>query len=324
MMVYHTQIPTSRTNERVLDNALRGGRSSGRGTPSAVILRERADWQTHPELNLRVFGLPPTTDTWELKKAFEKEGNIVFLNLFDHHGQRTGDAVVRFSPPPAKAFWTSGLYTISFGGATCNVRVRVERKKKVFKVQSPIRKHIFYDETLKLQASTLQFGIMLKENIHMPMCTLFSSKADDLTFTVDLLRKRIMVDFQVHFKDPRSMGTHDPRADHSIGYLDRINRFRFELPFGLLNTIKVTEDGDEEFSFLISLDSPPRFFKKLVEERKTHSSGVSSWSEHDTWWRHTDIVYDPYRLKVTRVALTKERPVIDIGSRVIYAFVKEH
>ncbi|RDW77432.1 RNA-dependent RNA polymerase [Coleophoma cylindrospora] len=320
-MAYHTQIPASRMSGPAPRGAFRDDIGSGGSTPSTVLLREKADWQLHPELNLRVSGLPSSTDTWTLKRAFEKEGNIVYLNLLDNHGQRTGDAVVRFSPPPATAFWVSGLYTLRFGDVACNVRVRVEPLKKSFQVQSPIRKHIFYDETMKLHASTLQFGIMLEENIYMPMRTLTSNKTDDLAFTVDLRRKRIMVDFLVRFQDPRSMGSHDPRVAHSIGYLDRINRFRFEMPFGLLKAIKTTEEGDKDLSFLISLDSPPRFFKKLVEERKTHSPDASSWSEHDMWWRHTDIVYNPYALKVTRVALPKERPVIDIGRWRSYRFV---
>ena len=51
---------------------------------------------------------------------------------------------------------------------------------------------------------------------------------------------------------------------------------------------------------------------------KTGPTGQSSgweptWSEFDTWYRQTDIVYDPRRLENAVVSLKKELPVIDIG-----------
>jgi hypothetical protein len=50
---------------------------------------------------------------------------------------------------------------------------------------------------------------------------------------------------------------------------------------------------------------------------------MSIWSDFDTWYRQTDIVYDPYRLQTAKVTLHKERPVIDIG-RVFPMSIKDN
>ena len=47
--------------------------------------------------------------------------------------------------------------------------------------------------------------------------------------------------------------------------------------------------------------------------RASHMAGNLTWSEFDTWYRQTDIVYDPRRLENAVVSLKKELPVIDIG-----------
>jgi RNA-dependent RNA polymerase len=67
------------------------------------------------------------------------------------------------------------------------------------------------------------------------------------------------------------------------------------------------------FALVISLDSPPQYCRKREDETAGHAKGNLIWSEFDTWYRQTDLVYDPYRLQTAKVTLHKERPVIDIG-----------
>ena len=71
---------------------------------------------------------------------------------------------------------------------------------------------------------------------------------------------------------------------------------------------------DGSMSLLITLDSPPQYYRKREDPAAGHAPDNSTWSEFDTWYRQTDIVYDPFSLATAKVALHKDVPVIDIGA----------
>ena len=55
------------------------------------------DWTKWVELGLKISGLPPSTTTRDLYRWFSKEGNIVFIELYENtRSQREGTACVRF------------------------------------------------------------------------------------------------------------------------------------------------------------------------------------------------------------------------------------
>jgi RNA-dependent RNA polymerase len=87
-----------------------------------------------------------------------------------------------------------------------------------------------------------------------------------------------------------------------------------QIPFSQLKIIHQVDTNDKVFALVISLESPPEFFRKKEDDRATHSSESPMWTEFDCWFRQTDIVYDPSRLRSAPVALPKETPVIDIGN----------
>ncbi|KAL3420212.1 RNA-dependent RNA polymerase 1 [Phlyctema vagabunda] len=287
------------------------------------LIRILHTWQKFPSLKLTVAGLPQEADARDLKRTFEGEGNIVYLSLFeDTTGSKNGRAVVRFSPAPLRNFWQTGHYKMILRGKQYSLHIRVTKTLGDHQVQSPSKSRRWYDERYKLWCDSLDFGVMLQSAIFMPLQNLQKiTDREDLTFSIDLLRKRIVVEFTVPFRDPRHDGLPDPRATHTEGYLDRDSKFKFEVPFGLLKGINIYDVDTSRYALVFSVDSPPRVFKKAVEEEHTHTPGALSWSENDTWWRHCDIVYDPYRLKHTIVSLPKERPLIDIGRWKTYRFV---
>ena len=87
----------------------------------------------------------------------------------------------------------------------------------------------------------------------------------------------------------------------------------FQMPFDQLQKIQRVNLGDKGFVLVVSLESPPQFYRKREDEEACHSNEAVVWTEFDTWFRQTDIVYDPYLLQTAVVTLHKERPVIDIG-----------
>ena len=136
---------------------------------------------------------------------------------------------------------------------------------------------------------------------------------DELTFVVDLLRNRVVASFNVRFEDPRSSGTTDYVSKSKVKEYNRVNRYMFQIPFGQLEKIQRMDLTPDVFALVLTLDSPPQYYRKRVDETAGHAEGSQIWSEFDTWYRQTDIVYDPYRLQTAKVTLHKERAVIDIG-----------
>jgi RNA-dependent RNA polymerase len=283
--------------------------------PQRPLLRPKEPWQTWQELTIRVANLPPTVTTWNLWERFQREGTVVFIEIFDdRQGRRDGNAKIRFAPPPHRAFWTLDNVTLSTsdGQGAFQVKVYPESKKRRFEVQSPIRKHIWYPEAIILHPKSLAFGFMHGPNTIMEMHNATSLSRSGTIFKVDLLRNRIIVTFEVSLTDPetRLQSTNGPPRS---GELDRINRYMFTIPFGQLEKLDRIQLSGNQWALVVSLDSPPQFFRKRLDPTASHSKEALTWSEFDTWYRQTDIVYDPRRLVNAVVSLKKERPVIDIG-----------
>jgi RNA-dependent RNA polymerase len=135
-----------------------------------------------------------------------------------------------------------------------------------------------------------------------------------VTFVVDLLHNRIAATFDVEFQDPRSHGDPHFESVARINEYNRINKHMFQISFSQITTISRFNTDEKSFALVLSLESPPPFFRKRTDDRAGHADENLVWSEFDTWYRQTDIVYDPYRLQRAKITLHKEKPVIDIGN----------
>ena len=147
----------------------------------------------------------------------------------------------------------------------------------------------------------------------MAMETITRVPGEELSFVVDLVRKRITAAFMVNFVDPRSQGDNRFLSKSGIKDLERKNKFMFQIPFAQLKAIQRVELGNSMMALVIALESPPSFFRKREDIEASHSSENMMWSDFDSWYRQTDIVFDPYRLQTAIVALHKDKLVIDIG-----------
>ena len=153
----------------------------------------------------------------------------------------------------------------------------------------------------------MDFGIMYDPKTMMSMHKVYSTASSNIQFRQSMRYKEIVFEMTLQIRDPE--GPKQRRLD--VGRNDRDEVIRFKVPFSQLEVIhNVPSDGDQ-VELLISLDTPPRFYRK-VDEASTHDNG-RHWREHDTWFRQTDIVYDHTRLSSVPLTLKKTKPIIDIG-----------
>lgn len=281
-----------------------------------VNLKPKFDWSNWDELTVQVRGLKLNETTYNLWKNFRTQGEIAFIDIRETNGIRDGSARIRYSPPPHTPFWDEcevrGKYPVrAVDDSLYDVSVSFNpQTSRPFLVQSPIKRHIWYEPQMKMYADRLHFGIMVDHESMMPLRTLEPSEAFDLCFRVNLQKRRIVTNFKVKFLD-------DGSTSHLPGYkpneFNRVNQYRFEIPFGQLKAIQRVELNQGAFGLLISLDNPPQFYRKRMDQKVCHADEGLQWNEMDTWYRQTDLVYDPYPLQRAVVTLHKERPFIDLG-----------
>ncbi|KAL2065406.1 hypothetical protein VTL71DRAFT_3076 [Oculimacula yallundae] len=278
------------------------------------ILKPDYDWSHWDELTVRLRGVARHETTYNLRRIFQKHGEICFIEIFDDGGAR-----IRFSPPPASPFWNNKNYLIDDSedsGKSYMVQISLWDDRRYGRtVQSPVRHTKFYPPKMKMLASAIHFGLMIESDSMMPLFTLEPSQAEQNsnTLVVDLKRLRLVANFKVNFENP--------------GYVpnyNRINQYQFHIPFGQLTKIKKLDLNESHFALIISVESPPMYYRKRENAHAGHSNGNPVWSEWDTWYRQTDIVYDPYVLQKEKIALHKDRPVIDIGRWTTFLFEFAH
>ncbi|KAM0150531.1 hypothetical protein ACHAQE_008439 [Botrytis cinerea] len=283
-------------------------------TPRLPAIQVKPEVSESDQIVLRIDNIQPGTTISDLISNLEKQGSIVYVEIFADNIQR---GKVTFSPAPSP-FWRSGQYPITTAvGNTYDVKIRLDATpRRGGTVRSPFR-NIFYPEKTKLVSSTLQLGVMIEPECMMPMETLKSQEPGDLTLTLNLRRKELEAHFTVHLVDPRTHGDIDFPSKSEVGEYNRREKYMFTIPFGQLKSIQKIDLRGGNFSLLMSLDSPPRFFR-WRNDGQAPQSGVLSWNQWDNWFRQTDIEFDPFIIESQPVALHKKRPVIDIGRWTTY------
>lgn len=279
-------------------------------------VKPQPEWATWDELPVFVRGISVDETTYSLWRNFSTQGNIRFIEIGETYGKRNSTAIIKFSPPPDKAFWENnhGSYRMLSANEQNEYHAAVfldHRRARRLQIPSPIRKTVKYDPRMKMYAESICVGLLIDNESMMSLHTLMPAKEHDLCFCVDLIRNRIIATFSVYITDPGPTATESRDVEPNV--YDRINKYRFEIPFGQLKTIQQLDIDQRSFGLVMSLESPPLYYRKRVDEKAGHSDEKVEWNEFDTWYRQTDIVYDPYKLQTSEVALHKEMPIIDIG-----------
>ncbi|KAI6089668.1 RdRP-domain-containing protein [Hypoxylon rubiginosum] len=266
---------------------------------------EWADWQS---ICLSVKGIPPKATTFDLWSLFQHHGQIVFVELFERNGVRTGSGRVRFSPPPAKQFWNDYM-TVTIQGRQVKIAVNLQRDRSLPQVQAPSGRN--YPPSLNLAMKALEFGVLSRENEIMPLRTIKNDAQNGFFLTADFKFKCLEITFACDMKDPRR---DDPSIRHPspVGELEHTQQYRMTIPFPHLKKLVFIDIDEDTWALLIALPSPPLFYKQ-VDDAKSHSKNRNTWNKRDSWNRTVDITYDTSWFKNDPVELHKPNQFVDIG-----------
>ncbi|KAL8939332.1 MAG: hypothetical protein Q9216_003425 [Gyalolechia sp. 2 TL-2023] len=265
------------------------------------VARRDDDWRTWVELRLKVAGLPLDITTQELWASFSRYGSVNQIEIMeDRRGTRDGVARVIFGPPPQQPFWSVDPFFVNLRhGIRIVVKLSVEPPRRTFYHPSPVNNQVKYPEIMTLLADSLDFGFMYEPQTMMAMHTIYSRDQAGIRFKQNMLHRETIVEFRVDVNGQTEL-------------------FRFTIPFTHLDTISRIDTGNkDEVVLVVSLPTPPRFFRKL-DEKDTHESKARYWNQNDAWYRQTDITHYSADLKTSPVALKKSRPIIDIGRWTTY------
>lgn len=161
---------------------------------------------------------------------------------------------------------------------------------------------------------------MTEPNVMVAMYS--TNDTDKVTFEVNLFRKQVDVIFDIYIKEeetPSDLGLSGPKELEEEAEKQEQNgrreSYRFRIPFAHLSQIleqgPVISQGNRVF--LISLPSPPLFWRKLHSVAKSHDHNANYWSSWDMWFRQTGIAFDPLRRSKLPISLRQDLPIIDTG-----------
>lgn len=297
------------------------------------------NWTIGEYLYIKVYDLPDSTTVGDLWTAFKREGHIAHIRVYENDkGTRDGHASVmfryastlspcilltRYRPPPTKAFWERGRYSIQLAeGRRISVRVNNDTRPQY---NFPGHSRSKYPEIMvrclpcnaspptnifqTMYAESVDFGVMFDQTSMMKMRTAVPTGETGIRFCTNTFHREISVEFPMHIMDPRAT-SNDPNMQR--GKHDRTELFQFRIPFTQLKLVHRIAGQEHKLILLISLDIPPKFFKQL-DPSKNHDVKALTWDDSDAWYRQTDLVYVPNGLKKSSLTWRKTNPIIDLG-----------
>lgn len=222
-------------------------------------------------------------------------------------------------PPPARPFWNAQRRSLWRGDQEIGVcQLRLGDAQKPSLLPSPARSKVYYPETMTMKAEVLDFGLIIDEQTVLGMKKVTADATTAITFQANLFYKELNIRFRLHVRDWRCSKSGVPIPNH--GKLDREEDFRFKVPFRDLTEIREMPMGPECFALLITLEVPPKFFK-FVDDPGAYDDQSRIWKDRDSWYRQTDVVYNPSALKRRPLSLQKSHTVLDLGRWITYRLV---
>ncbi|KAI0125087.1 RNA dependent RNA polymerase-domain-containing protein [Xylariales sp. AK1849] len=286
----------------------------------------RLEWKSWTKLSILVQDLPRGTTTLDLWRAFNRNGTIDRIHIpRGRNGGTTSHAYVDFSPVPQTSFWDLGILPMTIEDRTYDVRIELQNPRPVQTIKSPVRPGILYHEQMALRLVNLDFGFYSQERTLDIMKTI----RHDLDFpfhfnlTVNLKFKKIEIKFPCFIPDPRREDYTIQASKERIGMREsrKPSEYKTEIRFSHLGELLRLDHSDQYWSLIIPLRSPPKFYKRRRHLALSHKTENSSWGEHDTWTRTSEISYNADWSKYDRVSLQRQYQFIDIGRWTTYRLV---
>lgn len=139
-----------------------------------------------------------------------------------------------------------------------------------------------------------------------------------ITFQMKMQHHEIEVEFMLRIEDWRRSDSGNRHTD--VGKFDRNEQVKFRIPFSQMNSIRCSPIDNKKFAWVFSLETPPKFFKKIANLALQQEDSLS-YRENDFWFRQTDVVYNPSSLKRFPVMLKKTFPSLDLGRWISYRLI---
>lgn len=270
-----------------------------------VLKNDHTNWRTYPYLNVIVYNLPPNVTTLDIHHSLRGLGNISSITIHETRSGFTSDqAEVVFEPPPKICLWEAGLKVrFKKDGNTSYVKFKPSKKqRKNFTIESPIRKGVFYDEQMVLQANSLDFGILRGKRRFLAMRSVTADADNQLKAVLNLKFKEIEIHFPVLLRSENG---------------PRMRRYRFRLALDDTLLAWKIESSRGRVAYVIHVKNPPWYSRRLMQAAaSSHIPEARRWREDDLWTRQTDIVDDKATfgtIDQTVVSLEKNLNSIDIS-----------
>ncbi|PLB52422.1 RNA-directed RNA polymerase (Sad-1) [Aspergillus steynii IBT 23096] len=287
----------------------------GRGTPAGQARISQPQlpsqiqslWKSWDSVAIYITNIPKETTTLNIWQAFQKEGNIFSIDLFeDSHGKRETKGKLRFKPPPQTDFWRKGEYTIQLSsGQSCTVTIGLDFKRPDLRIASPVRPNVNYPADLKIPISSMEVGVLLDDKTFQPRRTVGQGPKENAFVVLDLKSRALYIRFQLAVSFSSKPTANQPSEPYQ--------EYRLKIAFVQLTEIHQAADpASGAVTHFTVLDSPPVYHRRITNVASTFIDD-NNWREADSWYRQTYIVHRPLDLASLPISLRRGNSLIDIG-----------
>jgi RNA-dependent RNA polymerase len=285
----------------------RGGRSGRGGWQGQTVYARNAAWKTWLEISVKLDRLPRDTNIFHIWKALEGKGCIKSVVL--PNASRSAHAYVAFSPVPETAFWESGEVGLIVHDTYHSVPVTLQPRRS-----DPDR--------ITIRLLRLDFGFM-SQKLQMDIMKTVENPTYYPTLSCNVEFEKLEIHFYCFISDPRREDLTVHHHEELVGERESNNPtdFKIDLRFRHLKDVYLIDMDDDTWGLLISLKSPPIFWKRRRYENFSHMAESARWRDQDRWVRATDVSYAQDWSKEYPVSFQEPFSYIQVGKWTTYRLV---
>ncbi|EEY15962.1 RNA-dependent RNA polymerase [Verticillium alfalfae VaMs.102] len=256
------------------------------------------DWRRWPQISIRLRGLP-ITSVQDIHYEFTKYGNIVYIEHFEgRQGQPTGEARIRFEPPPVTSFWSQGRYifvrvNLPPAQAAIPIRIELDPPSNAFgAIRSTVNSRLFYPARMTLDIKTLEFGPTGKGPEIMPKKQVVSqgqgSDSKCIRLKADFRNKTLAIYFPISVTPDAELGQvfGEDSSDNAI------REYKILIDLAHMRRASLVDLGNGDFHLTIPLRYPPAYYFKNKDIARSFEADRLLWTENDQWVRASHVLDD--------------------------------
>ncbi|RXG44751.1 hypothetical protein VDGE_02528 [Verticillium dahliae] len=256
------------------------------------------DWRRWPQISVRLRGLP-IISVQDIHTEFTKYGNIVYIEHFEgRQGQPTGEARVRFEPPPVTPFWSNGRYVfvrVNLPPAQGAVPIRIELDPPSHAfgaIRSTVNSRLFYPARMTLDIKTLEFSPTGKGPEIMPKKQVVSQgQGNDpkcIRLKADFRNKTLAIYFPISVTPDAELGQvfGEEPCDNAI------REYKILIDLAHMRRASLVNLGNGDFHLTIPLRYPPAYYFKNQDIARSFEADRLMWTENDQWVRASHVLDD--------------------------------